>query len=534
MADESRTVTNTTAGLSVNSDYDVAVDTVAGKDYQRVKLDAGADGAVLPVVAGQQTAANSLPVVLASDQGAVPVSGSVTVSGTATVTTNTEYAEDSLHTTADKGQFVLGVTNENQNSVSAATGDYSPISTNARGGVFVELKRTNQTSDSGSLLKAEDSAHVTGDAGVMLLSVRNTDGANFTDTDLDYNPIATTIKGAVQVNISRTFQDGSDDGALLKREDDPSGGGHSGVVSIAVRRDTPSTTTTLDGDYTNLTTDSSNRLWVNGSGVTQPVSAASLPLPSGAATSAAQTDKSQFTKITDGTDTVEVENAATYSTSIPYTTKGATVNSRAQQIWSPDHPDNDGSGADDAFYGQNQDSNGNLCSNLSSVRGKLLRYRGQVGTTASGTNPPPLWIGGAAATASPTAVTSGRAVDGFWDKVGKQVVSLHTIRELKTKNFITLTSSTTETTLLSAGGSGVFLDITSITFTNTSATVCEVELREATAGSAVHSFEVPPTDSRGITVTDPIIQTTANNNWTAKCITSVASIKIQVNAVQNI
>lgn len=42
---------------------------------------------------------------------------------------------------------------------------------------------------------------------------------------------------------------------------------------------------------------------------TLPVSAASLPLPSGAATSAAQTDKSQFTKITDGTDTALVTAA---------------------------------------------------------------------------------------------------------------------------------------------------------------------------------------------------------------------------------
>lgn len=463
MADESRTVTNTTAGLSVNSDYDVAVDTIAGKDYQRVKLDAGADGAVLPVVAGQQTAANSLPVVLASDQTAVPVSGSVTVSGTATVTTNTEYAEDSVHTTADKGQFILGV--------------------------------------------------------------RNTDGANFTSDDLDYNPIATTIKGAVQVNISQTFQDGSADGGLLKREDDPSGGGHSGVVSLAIRRDTPSTTTTLDGDYTNLTTDSSNRLWVNGSGVTQPVSAASLPLPSGAATSAAQTDKSQFTKITDGTDTVEVENAATYSTSIPYTTKGATVNSRAQQIWDPNHPDNDGSGADEAFYGQNQDSNGNLCSNLSSVRGKLLRYRNQVGVTASGTNPPPLWIGGAAATVTPSSVTAGRAVDGYWSKSGHLVVNLDSVREQDGDQLSTFTSTTSVATIVAADAT-YMNDLIGLIITNTSATATDVIIYDDDGTTARAHIYAPAGDTRGVVFAKPFKQTAINKLWKAKTVTSVASVYI--------
>lgn len=41
----------------------------------------------------------------------------------------------------------------------------------------------------------------------------------------------------------------------------------------------------------------------------QPISASSLPLPTGAATSAAQTDKSQFTKLTDGTDTALITAA---------------------------------------------------------------------------------------------------------------------------------------------------------------------------------------------------------------------------------
>lgn len=48
---------------------------------------------------------------------------------------------------------------------------------------------------------------------------------------------------------------------------------------------------------------------VDGSAVTQPVSAVSLPLPAGAATSANQTNKAQYTHITDGTNDALVSSA---------------------------------------------------------------------------------------------------------------------------------------------------------------------------------------------------------------------------------
>lgn len=52
----------------------VATDLVGDAHHQRVKVDLGGDGASSPLVRGQQTAANSLPVVLASDQAALSVS----------------------------------------------------------------------------------------------------------------------------------------------------------------------------------------------------------------------------------------------------------------------------------------------------------------------------------------------------------------------------------------------------------------------------------------------------------------------------
>jgi len=76
----------------------VRTDDVGGVQYQVVKLDAGGDGVSVAIVAGQQAMAASLPVVVASNQTAIPVSdnastlsvddggGSLTVDGTVAAT----------------------------------------------------------------------------------------------------------------------------------------------------------------------------------------------------------------------------------------------------------------------------------------------------------------------------------------------------------------------------------------------------------------------------------------------------------------
>ena len=69
------------------------------------------------------------------------------------------------------------------------------------------------------------------------------------------------------------------------------------------------------GQMSALSLNTAGGLRVDGSGVTQPVSAASLPLPTGASTAANQTTLgSQTTKINDGTNTAAVKAASTAAT----------------------------------------------------------------------------------------------------------------------------------------------------------------------------------------------------------------------------
>lgn len=146
----------------------------------------------------------------------------------------------------------------------------------------------------------------------------------------------------------------------------------------------------------------------------------------------------------------------------------------------------------------------------------------------------PQKVGGQARTTNPTPVTDGDRCNFITDKLGKQVV-VGSIRILKGRQVTTITSSTVETTIVTAGGASVFLDLYGLMLTNTSGTATEVTVRDATAGGTISSFMVPAGDTRGFTLGESAAMTqgTANNNWTATCTTSVASLKVTALYVKN-
>ncbi len=92
--------------------------------------------------------------------------------------------------------------------------------------------------------------------GTNIASVRDTgssDSLNVAIVDASGNQITTFGGGSQYV------------------EDVASAGGETMTLAGAIREDTPTTTTTTDGDYSNLKTDSAGRLWVNASGAAVPI-----------------------------------------------------------------------------------------------------------------------------------------------------------------------------------------------------------------------------------------------------------------------
>lgn len=295
----------------------------------------------------------------------------------------------------------------------------------------------------------------------------------------------------------------------------------------------------------------------------------------------ALSDKTQFTKITDGTDTAEVEAAGTFNTGLANTTKGLTANARLHQIWDSTHPDNNGAGADGNYYAQNQDPNGNVCTNISSIRGHLLRFRDTAAAGfVSGGNPPPLPVGGYGNSSAPSAVTAGRAVDRWHDLNGRgavfadagafadgalatlglkadakstatdttAVTIMQVLKQISAsvqapiaaKSRQTFTNApkaftaTTSVTQITAADATYGYDICSITLENNSATDSEFILYADDGTTEVWRGTAKANDMRGISFPAgrEVTQGAINKQWKGKTVTSVSSVYVTLQYVK--
>lgn len=136
-----------------------------------------------------------------------------------------------------------------------------------------------------------------------------------------------------------------------------------------------------------------------------------------------------------------------------------------------------------------------------------------------------------------TALTSGTVAVTFLPTAFSSdpaPAAQRTRRDLKTTQATTITSSTSETTVLTAVAA-TFLDVYGVIVANTSATAVDVTFKDATAGTTRFNVYVPAGETRGFMLPPDGAhpQTTVNNNWTATCGTSVASVKITMMAVKN-
>lgn len=146
----------------------------------------------------------------------------------------------------------------------------------------------------------------------------------------------------------------------------------------------------------------------------------------------------------------------------------------------------------------------------------------------------PVKVGGVARTANPTAVTAGDRVDMFMDDLGKQVVYPIAPRDRIVAGARVSLTSTTETTILAAGGASVFRDLVMLMLSNESATECRVDIRDVTAGTVMFSIDLA-SDGGGAVIPFrvPWPQATANSAWTAQCSAGVSTVYVSCLGVEN-
>lgn len=155
--------------------------------------------------------------------------------------------------------------------------DYTVDTTELSTGEHVQSVQLFTAVSAGSktaLAKAEDAAHASGDAGVMALAVRKDTAAALAGTDGDYTPLLTDSSGRLHIapipggseqigSVEVTsVTPGTGNTDLGKAEDAAHGSGDTGVMMLAVRKDTAAALAGTDGDYHPLEVDENGLLYV--------------------------------------------------------------------------------------------------------------------------------------------------------------------------------------------------------------------------------------------------------------------------------
>ena len=136
-----------------------------------------------------------------------------------------------------------------------------------------------------------------------------------------------------------------------------------------------------------------------------------------------------------------------------------------------------------------------------------------------------LSVSARAATANPTTVANGTAVQLMADKVGRQVCVLNSIRTLVGTAILTSNSSSSATSFIAAGGANIYTDITTFVATNTSATATVVTLSD---GTNAYTFALAANGGIVVTYPTPLPAASSNTAWT---VLNSAAVSCDYNAV---
>ena len=124
----------------------------------------------------------------------VDANGYLRVNVAAGSATGTEFAEDAAHVSGDKGTLVLVVRKDAAGSLVGADGDYAPLQVDANG-----YLKTIVSGGIAITEFAEDTPHVSADKGQLVFAVRKDVAAALAGTDGDYIPLTTDDTGRVRI-----------------------------------------------------------------------------------------------------------------------------------------------------------------------------------------------------------------------------------------------------------------------------------------------------------------------------------------------
>jgi len=168
----------------------------------------------------------------------------------------TAAGEMNVFSTAQPGVDIGDVTVNNAAGASAVNIQDGGNSLTVDGTVDVGSITTNIVPGvaATSLGKAEDAAHTSGDTGVMSLVVRNDVAGSLVGTNGDYSPLQVDSTGNLRVVASGVT-------VTQYNEDTPHVSGDAGLQILSKRTDVAAASSGTDGDYSTVNTDSLGHLW---------------------------------------------------------------------------------------------------------------------------------------------------------------------------------------------------------------------------------------------------------------------------------
>ncbi len=138
----------------------------------------------------------------------------------------------------------------------------------------------------------------------------------------------------------------------------------------------------------------------------------------------------------------------------------------------------------------------------------------------------PVAIGYTARTTNRTPVSDGDAVRAIGDDLGRGVMVIGQVRDLVNHQHTQIASSSSETTIITAAGAGVFADLVGLILTNQTATAVNVTIKDSTAGTTRMVIALAASGGAVIMFPRPVKQATANNNWTATLSSAAVTVNI--------
>lgn len=152
------------------------------------------------------------------------------------------------------------------------------------------------------------------------------------------------------------------------------------------------------------------------------------------------------------------------------------------------------------------------------------------GTTAAdaAVSDAPVTIGGRATNTNLAEMSADGDVVNAQMTMQGALVTAHAPRELLAIQQTQISNSTSETTVVTAGASGIFNDLYGIILANTGASTTKVTIKDATAGTTRAIIEVPTLETRGfmLPAASAVPQASAANNWTATCGTATTALEV--------